>query len=194
MLRSLAVALAFLGSLVVPAAAQQPLRSECLAMANAPPRAMPVSLRRVAAKPQDVAITYVGHSTYYIDTPEGVRIGTDFNGVYRTGRLPDVVTMNRAHSTHYTLFPDPEDPARPARLGRKRTARAGLDARRRRLYPQRDHRHPPLLWRGCRRRDDQGRQLDLHLRGRRSLHRPSRPSCITSSTRRISRRSAGSIS
>ena len=77
-------------------------------MANAPPRATPVSLQRVATKLQEVAITYVGHSTYYLDTPEGVRIGTDFNGVYRTGRLPDVVTMNRAHSTHYTLFPDPK--------------------------------------------------------------------------------------
>jgi L-ascorbate metabolism protein UlaG (beta-lactamase superfamily) len=110
MLRSFAVALALLGSLVLPATAQQPLRSECLAMANVLPRAMPVSLRHVAAKPQEVAITYVGHSTYYIDTPEGVRIGTDFNGVYRTGRLPDVVTMNRAHSTHYTLFPDPKIP------------------------------------------------------------------------------------
>jgi L-ascorbate metabolism protein UlaG (beta-lactamase superfamily) len=108
MLRFLAVAVAFLGSLIPPAAAQQPLRSECLAMANAPPRAVPVSLRRVAAKPEEVAITYVGHSTYYIDTPGGVRIGTDFNGAYRTGRLPDVVTMNRAHSTHYTLFPDPK--------------------------------------------------------------------------------------
>ena len=64
MFRSLAVVIALLGSLVVPASAQQPLRSECLAMANAPPRAMPVSLQRVAAKPQDVAITYVGHSTY----------------------------------------------------------------------------------------------------------------------------------
>ncbi len=108
MLRSLAVAVAFLGSLILPAAAQQPLRSECLAMANAPPRAVPVSFRRIAAKPEEVAITYVGHSTYYIDTPAGVRIGTDFNGAYRTGRLPDVVTMNRAHSTHYTLFPDPK--------------------------------------------------------------------------------------
>ena len=108
---SLATALAFLGSLILPAAAQQQhLRSECLAMANAPSRANPVSLRHVAAKPQEVAITYVGHSTYYIDTPEGVRIGTDFNGVYRTGRLPDVITMNRAHSTHYTLFPDPKIP------------------------------------------------------------------------------------
>ena len=109
MLRSLAVAIALLGSLVLPAAAQQqPMRSECLAMANAPPRAIPASFQRAAAKSQEVAITYVGHSTYYIDTPEGVRIGTDFNGVYRTGRLPDVVTMNRAHSTHYTLFPDPK--------------------------------------------------------------------------------------
>ena len=27
-----------------------------------------------------------------------------------SGRLPDVVTMNRAHSTHYTLFPDPRIP------------------------------------------------------------------------------------
>src|SRR4051812_6798706 len=100
---SLAAALALLSSLIEPVAAQQqPLRSECLAMANAPPRAVPVSLRRTAAKAEDVAITYVGHSTYYIDTPGGVRIATDFNGAYRTGRLPDVITMNRAHSTHYT--------------------------------------------------------------------------------------------
>ena len=108
MLRSLTLATAFLGWLIIPAAAQSPLRSECLAMASAPPRAVPVSLRRVAAKPEEVAITYVGHSTYYIDTPGGVRIATDFNGAYRTGRLPDVVTMNRAHSTHYTLSPDPK--------------------------------------------------------------------------------------
>jgi L-ascorbate metabolism protein UlaG (beta-lactamase superfamily) len=110
MLRLLAVATAFLGFLTVPATAQAPLRSECLAMANAAPRVVPVSLRRVAAKADEVAITYVGHSTYYIDTPGGVRIGTDFSGAYRTGRLPDVVTMNHAHSSHYSLFPDPKIP------------------------------------------------------------------------------------
>ena len=78
-------------------------------MANAPPRAPRRSaLRRVAAKTDEVAITYAGHSTYYIDTPGGVRIATDYSGAYRTGRLPDIVTMNRAHSTHYTLFPDPK--------------------------------------------------------------------------------------
>jgi len=112
MSRLLAV-LVFLASLAAPAgaqspAAQAPLRSECLAMASAPPRAMPVSLRRVAANANEVAITYAGHSTYIIDTPGGIRIATDFNGAYRTDRLPDVVTMNRAHGTHYTLFPDPK--------------------------------------------------------------------------------------
>jgi L-ascorbate metabolism protein UlaG (beta-lactamase superfamily) len=75
-------------------------------MANAPPRATPVSLRRTAAVPEEVTISYVGHSTYAITSPGGVMIATDYSGTYRTERVPDVVTMNRAHSTHYTLFPD----------------------------------------------------------------------------------------
>src|SRR5882762_10458389 len=105
MLRSIAVVLAALSSLIVPAAAQDAWRgSECLAMADAPPRAAPVGFRRMAAKADEVAISYAGHSTYVIDTPAGVRIATDYSGAYRTGRLPDVVTMNRAHSTHYSLF------------------------------------------------------------------------------------------
>ena len=108
MLRSLLALVALSAALVTPAAAQQAGRgSECLAMANAPPRAIPVSLQRTAAKADDVSITYAGHSTYYIDTPGGVTIATDYNGVYRLDRVPDVVTMNRAHSTHYTLNPDP---------------------------------------------------------------------------------------
>ncbi|KJC57681.1 Zn-dependent hydrolase [Bradyrhizobium sp. LTSPM299] len=106
MMRLLA-ALALFGVFATHAVAQDAQRSECLAMANAPPRATPVSLRRVAAKADEVALTYAGHSTYYIDTPGGIRIATDYNGAYQIGRLPDVVTMNRAHSTHYTLFPDP---------------------------------------------------------------------------------------
>ena len=110
MLRSFAV-FAFLASLIAPATAQQaPRASECLAMADAPPRATPVSFNSADAKVDEVAITYAGHSTYYIDTPGGVRIATDYSGAYTNGRLPDVVTMNRAHSTHYTLFPDPRIP------------------------------------------------------------------------------------
>ena len=111
MLRSLSAALAVLSSLIVSAAAQDATqRSECLAMANRPPRAVPAAFREAAATTAEVEITYAGHSTYYIDTPGGVRIATDYSGAYRVGRLPDVVTMNRAHSTHYTLFPDSRIP------------------------------------------------------------------------------------
>src|ERR1700676_1839697 len=111
MLRSFSAVLALLCQLVSPAAAQDtPRASECLAMSSAPPRATPVGLREAAAKTDEVAITYAGHSTYYIDTPGGLRIATDFSGAYRTGRLPDVVTMNRAHTPHYPRFPDPKIP------------------------------------------------------------------------------------
>jgi L-ascorbate metabolism protein UlaG (beta-lactamase superfamily) len=111
MLRSISIVFALLCQLIAPAAAQDaPRSSECLAMAKAGPRATPVSFRQAEATAGEVAITYAGHSTYYIDTPGGVRIATDFSGAYTVGRLPDVVTMNRAHSTHYTLFPDPRIP------------------------------------------------------------------------------------
>jgi L-ascorbate metabolism protein UlaG (beta-lactamase superfamily) len=109
MLRFLAVIPALLCALTEPVLAQDVPRSECLAVAQTSPRAAPVSFRR-QAKADEVEITYAGHSTYYIDTPDGVRIATDFSGAYTTGRLPDVITMNRAHSTHYTLFPDPRIP------------------------------------------------------------------------------------
>ncbi|MHC4040110.1 MBL fold metallo-hydrolase [Bradyrhizobium sp. 23AC] len=109
MFRPLLAALAFLSWLAAPAFAQQPQRSECLAMANAAPQAMPVAFRP-AAGTAEVEITYAGHSTYFIDTPGGLRIATDYSGAYQVGPLPDVVTMNRAHSTHYSLFPDKRIP------------------------------------------------------------------------------------
>src|SRR5207245_2413424 len=109
MWRLVSAALALLGASLTPALAQQPQRSECLAMANAPPRGMPVAFRQ-AASAAEVEITYAGHSTYFIDTPGGLRIATDYSGAYQVGRLPDVVTMNRAHSTHYSLFPDKRIP------------------------------------------------------------------------------------
>jgi L-ascorbate metabolism protein UlaG (beta-lactamase superfamily) len=128
MLRLLSAVFTLLCQLLVPAMAQDgPRGSECLAMSSAP-RATPVSLRLAAGKSDEVAITYAGHSTYYIETPAGVRIATDFSGVYRTGRLPDVVTMNRAHSTHYSLFPDPKiatvlhgwgEDGKPAQIARR---------------------------------------------------------------------------
>ncbi|CAJ1391274.1 unnamed protein product [Effrenium voratum] len=82
--------------------------SQCLAIAQALPRVMFAS---ASASPLavdgDVTISFAGHSTYRIETPAGVTIATDFSGVYGHTPTPRVVTMNRAHSTHFTLNPDP---------------------------------------------------------------------------------------
>lgn len=109
MWRLLSAALALFGAMLTPAFAQQVQRSECLAMANAPTRATPVAFRQASAA-AEVEITYAGHSTYFIDTPGGLRIATDYSGAYQVGRLPDVITMNKAHSTHYSLYPDKRIP------------------------------------------------------------------------------------
>jgi L-ascorbate metabolism protein UlaG (beta-lactamase superfamily) len=54
-----------------------------------------------------VRLTYVGHSTFLIESPRLVRIATDYNDYVKPPILPDIVTMNHAHSTHYTDRPDP---------------------------------------------------------------------------------------
>ncbi|RVJ62228.1 Zn-dependent hydrolase [Sinorhizobium medicae] len=98
-----------------PAHAQQaptPV-SQCQAIAAAAPAAsfasfsVPAAVPVASADTGEVTITFVGHSTFLIETPDGVSIATDYNGWFRTPSAPDVVTMNRAHSSHYTLSPDP---------------------------------------------------------------------------------------
>src|ERR1700761_922794 len=56
--------------------------------------------------PNRAIITFVGHASYQIDTPQGVRAITDYNGLNGFGRHPDIVTMNNAHSTHFTDEPE----------------------------------------------------------------------------------------
>jgi len=63
--------------------------------------------RRVALKGDEARLTYVGHSTFLIESPRLVRIATDYNDYVRPNLVPDIVTMNHAHSTHYTDRPDP---------------------------------------------------------------------------------------
>jgi L-ascorbate metabolism protein UlaG (beta-lactamase superfamily) len=91
----------FLCALAVLPARAQVKPSECLAIAMGAAR-----LQQAALQPDEVSISYAGHSTFVIESPGGVRAATDFNGA-AAGILPDVVTMNRAHSSHYTDFPDP---------------------------------------------------------------------------------------
>jgi L-ascorbate metabolism protein UlaG (beta-lactamase superfamily) len=66
-----------------------------------------VNFERVALGEGEVRLTYVGHSTFLIESPRLVRIATDYNDYVRPSIVPDIVTMNHAHSTHYTDAPDP---------------------------------------------------------------------------------------
>jgi L-ascorbate metabolism protein UlaG (beta-lactamase superfamily) len=71
------------------------------------PRVVPAALRLAALADGEVRLTYVGHSTFLIESPKLVRIATDYNDYVRPPLVPDIVTMNHAHSTHYTDHPDP---------------------------------------------------------------------------------------
>ncbi|CAN7554348.1 MBL fold metallo-hydrolase [Aminobacter sp. LjRoot7] len=80
--------------------------SKCMAIAQALPEVTYASFTPAQTFVDgDVTITYAGHSTYVIETPGGVRIATDYSGIYGANPLPRVVTMNKAHRTHYTDLP-----------------------------------------------------------------------------------------
>ena len=64
-------------------------------------------LWRAAAGEKAAAIDYLGHSSFLVESPEGVRIVTDYNDLVRPPVTPDIVTMNNAHSTHFTENIDP---------------------------------------------------------------------------------------
>ena len=59
-----------------------------------------------AVRQDEVGLTFVGHATFLIETPQGVRIATHYNDGTRPPITPDVATMNKAHSTHFSYHPD----------------------------------------------------------------------------------------
>ena len=97
-----------LAAQTVPAPAQKPeMMENCPGLVAADrPRVLPVDFK-VALNPDQVRITYAGHSTFLIESPRLVRIATDYNDYVRPSVLPNIVTMNHAHSTHFTDNPDP---------------------------------------------------------------------------------------
>ncbi|MDB5589648.1 MBL fold metallo-hydrolase [Enterovirga sp.] len=95
------VALALAAALaVLPARAAE---DSCPGLVAA--RTLPVVPAALA--PDEVQLTYVGHATFLFETPSGLRIATDYNDYVRPNVTPDIVTMNRAHSTHYSTNPEP---------------------------------------------------------------------------------------
>jgi L-ascorbate metabolism protein UlaG (beta-lactamase superfamily) len=81
--------------------------ASCSAVAEFAPRIIPAAFEKTAVPDGHVGLTYLGHASFLIESPGGVSIVTDFNGYNRPDFVPDVVTMNHAHTTHYTDFPDP---------------------------------------------------------------------------------------
>jgi L-ascorbate metabolism protein UlaG (beta-lactamase superfamily) len=91
--------------------AQAPAKPEMMEscpglVASRGPRVLPAAFKLAALKGDQVRLTYVGHSTFLIESPGLVRIATDYNDYVKPAILPDVVTMNHAHSTHYTDSPE----------------------------------------------------------------------------------------
>jgi L-ascorbate metabolism protein UlaG (beta-lactamase superfamily) len=80
------------------------MAQSCPGLVAERPRA---ALQLAALQTDQVRITYIGHSTFQIESPQLVRIATDYNDYVRPPVLPDIVTMNHAHTSHYTDNPDP---------------------------------------------------------------------------------------
>ncbi|MFP4327461.1 MAG: MBL fold metallo-hydrolase [Paracoccaceae bacterium] len=107
-----------------PAAAQERRPSHCIAIAESEPglryggewpmqevaRAIPASLSG-ALPEHSVRLHYISHASFLLRTGGGLTAVTDYTGfIGSTALIPDVVTMNHAHSTHWTANPDPGIP------------------------------------------------------------------------------------
>ena len=76
-------------------------------VATRAPFAAPAKFQLAALAPDQVRITCIGHATFLIESPQLVRIATDYNDYVKPPVTPDIATMNHAHITHYTDHPDP---------------------------------------------------------------------------------------
>jgi len=92
---------------VAPPAAKPEMRGNCPGLVAARPSAIPAAVRLAALAADQVRLSYIGHSTFLIESPQLVRIATDYNDYVKSPVLPDIVTMNHAHSTHFTGSPEP---------------------------------------------------------------------------------------
>ena len=102
----LATAMALLLT-VTPPATGAPVTSNCLAVAENLSPVMRASYRVAELANNEVHLTFIGHSTFIIESQRGIRIATDYAGWHGTGPIPDVVTMNHANDNHFTDTPDP---------------------------------------------------------------------------------------
>ncbi|MEO0938663.1 MAG: MBL fold metallo-hydrolase [Pseudomonadota bacterium] len=96
--------------LAAPLAAQERTPSHCRALASDIATVIPASWQE-AVPSEQVLIHYVAHASFLIRSHGGLNMVTDFTGFTGSApMIPDVVTMNHAHETHWTANPDPAIP------------------------------------------------------------------------------------
>ena len=81
------------------------MASDCIALSALTPAVVPVRFDLTA---DQVRLRYLQHASFAIESA-GLLVVTDYTGE-SGGVVPDVVTMNNAHDTHYTDHPDPGIP------------------------------------------------------------------------------------
>ncbi|MCB4456351.1 MBL fold metallo-hydrolase [Leisingera sp. McT4-56] len=93
--------------------AQERRQSHCIALAQSAPGLaylQQASWQDPVAE-DSVQIRYIAHASFLLRTEGGLNVVTDFTGFTGAAPLiPDVVTMNHAHETHWTAHPDPAIP------------------------------------------------------------------------------------
>ena len=89
------------------AAADGRMQSSCIALAGLPQDLHLAGFGAPVAE-NSVRIRFLGHASFALETAGGVVAVTDYTGsIGNPEVVPDVVTMNIAHDTHFTDTPDP---------------------------------------------------------------------------------------
>ncbi|NNK79408.1 MAG: MBL fold metallo-hydrolase [Litoreibacter sp.] len=87
--------------------------SHCIALAEETPgiEYLHKASWRAPLEEYSVRINYIAHAMFLIQTEGGLSAATDYTGFLGTADfVPDVVTMNHAHESHWTAMPDPRVP------------------------------------------------------------------------------------
>ncbi|WP_371156600.1 MBL fold metallo-hydrolase [Jannaschia sp. 2305UL9-9] len=113
LIRILSLLACLIGPIAGPVAAQgndQTRRpSHCIAIAEVLGLSYVQKASYGAPLPDDwtVRLSYIDHAMFMLETPGGLRAVTDYVGFIGPVPPPDVVTMNRAHISHWDPTPDP---------------------------------------------------------------------------------------
>ncbi|MBS0126671.1 MBL fold metallo-hydrolase [Thetidibacter halocola] len=109
----LRLALALLLTASAATAQDQRRPSHCIAIADAAPglQYLQKASWTEPVPEYSVRIQYLAHASFLIQTRGGLEAVTDFTGyIGNVDLIPDIVTMNHAHDTHWTANPDPAIP------------------------------------------------------------------------------------